>query len=95
MLKFEMLEWSECRPQLYSKYYPVTINKVCLISSKTKSMLGMQFYGKSLWGHQPPYEAHARETRKGSTQAKNNENILDSHDTLALIRTQHAIAKRQ
>ena len=48
-----------------------------------------------MWGHQPPYEAPARETRKGSTQAKNNENILDSHETLALIRTHHAIAKRQ
>ena len=48
MLKFEMLEWSECRLQVYSKHYPVTINKVCLISSKTRSMLGMQFCGKSL-----------------------------------------------
>ena len=48
MLKFEMLEWSACRPQVYSKYYPVTINKVCLISSKTRSMLDMQFYDRSL-----------------------------------------------
>ena len=43
-------------------------------------------------GAPTPYGMPARETRKGSTQAKNNENILDSHETLALIRTHHAIA---
>ena len=45
-----------------------------------------------MWGYQPPHEAPARETRKGSTQAKNNKNIVVNHETFTRVKACHMIA---
>ena len=53
------------------------------------------FQALILWGYQPPHEAPARETRKGSTQAKNNKNIVVNHETFTLVKACHTIGKRR
>ena len=45
-----------------------------------------------MWGYQPPHEAPARETQKGSTQAKNNKNIVVNHETFTRVKACHTIA---